>query len=243
VPKQLLLLGDSSEVLKTQEPYCTACYDALMSHTPSSSSAGPSLRVTEPWQLIAQSGAGYLAVGLTLPVVAPVLTFASVAATEAEWGMWFAALRILNLAALALVLLGLTRLAAAPTVGAHHKWAAIGLLVAGELGTALPAALVGGRAPVLLLAAMQLGRLLGMWAIVDTCRRVEASLDDGGAWPLWNATLVLGLVASLTQLLPAALMDVDAMTTVVVSGVNSLLGLVGLVLMLVGVWRLRRRLA
>lgn len=214
-----------------------------MPQLPSSSSAGPSLEVKEPWQLTARSGASLLVAGMTLPVLVSVLTTVSVVAVgpDTSWGVLLGTMRVLQLASVALVLLSIMRLASAPAVDPALKVGALVMLVLAELGTLLPTTVLadGARAGLFAMFVTQLSSVLGTFAVLTVCRRIDHSLTDEAPWPLWGAAFVLAAGAALTRGLPLLAPD----TGFVVGMVSGLLSLVSFGTMLAGVLQLRRRLA
>jgi hypothetical protein len=233
-----------------------------MSQLPSSSSAGPSLEVKEPWQLTARLGASVLLVALTLPAV---VSFGSVAlisilGVQQEWGALMVVLRLLGLAAVVLTLVAIDRLSTAPTMSVSDRRAAMLVVVLTQGLSILPTLaseiMVTGSTQIAV-ALSQVTGIVAQLAVLWVCRRVDRSLEEkpalGGRgnfpadqqaevrpWPLWNATAVVVVGGAVLKAMTMTMSPDFAFGAMMMS---SLLSFAAFAVFIAGVVRLRRRLA
>ncbi len=162
----------------------------------SSSSARIDVEVREPWQLVARGGAGWLAVGLTMPAVLTLLqTLSLIALTDASinWDAVIVTIRIGRAVTGVIALVGVWRLLRAPLFDRQHRLLVFLLFFASAIAS--PVLASDERAGSLMAVIFA----CASWVtLIEALRTIDrAADDDGRPQGLWRVLTVVAVVSAV----------------------------------------------
>lgn len=165
----------------------------------SSSSARIDVEVREPWQLVARSGAGWLAIGLTMPAVIgalQMLSIRSLTGTSLNWSTILIALRGGRVVAGVIGLIGVWRLLRAPCIDRQYRVLVLALFFATAIASPVLASENNAASALSIVVA------IASWiALIEALRKIEMAAGDGGrASGLWRVLTVVAILVLVISL-------------------------------------------
>ena len=165
----------------------------------SSSSARIDVEVREPWQLVARSGAGWLAIGLTMPAVIgalQMLSIRSLTGTSLNWSTILIALRGGRVVAGVIGLIGVWRLLRAPCIDRQYRVLVLALFFATAIASPVLASENNAGSALSIVVA------IASWiALIEALRKIEMAAGDGGrASGLWRVLTVVAILVLVISL-------------------------------------------
>ncbi len=178
-------------------PVIGAVMDQLL--PTSSSSARIDVEVREPWQLVARSGAGWLAIGLTMPAVIgalQMLSIRSLTGTSLNWSTILIALRGGRVVAGVIGLIGVWRLLRAPCIDRQYRVLVLALFFATAIASPVLASENNAASALSIVVA------IASWiALIEALRKIEMAAGDGGrASGLWRVLTVVAILVLVISL-------------------------------------------